>query len=89
MSEEKTLALACVLQTCVEKSGVPNRHSLGLSQRTLKVYGLLMALTVDDIVDTSLLKPMGDKHGTHPTPEEEAASLGKEIKLPISPGSFP
>ena len=47
----------------------------------------LMTLSSDDIVELSLLKPMGNKHRTPPTLEEEATLLGEEIKLPPVPGS--
>ena len=53
------------------------------------MYGPLMTLSRDDIVEASLLKPTGEEHGTFHTPEEEAALLGKEIKLPLVPGSPP
>ena len=43
----------------------------------------------DDIAEASLLKPMGEEHGTSPTPEEEAALLGEEIEPPQVPASLP
>ena len=49
----------------------------------------LMTLSSDDIAEASLLKPMGEEHGTPTTPEEEAVLPGKEIKLPPVPGSSP
>ena len=49
----------------------------------------LMTLSGNNIVDASLLKPTGEEHGTSPTPEEEAALLGREVKLPELPGSLP
>ena len=48
-----------------------------------------MTFSSDDIVGVFLLKSMGNEHRTPPTPEEEAALLGKEIKLPPVPGSSP
>ena len=42
----------------------------------------------DDIVEASLLKPMGEECRMSPTPEEEATLLGEESKLPQVPG-FP
>ena len=48
-----------------------------------------MTLSGDDIVEASLLKPMGEEHRTPPTMEEEAALLCEEIKLPQVPGSPP
>ena len=44
-----------------------------------------MTLSSDDIVEASLLKPMGDENKTCPTPEEEA----EETKLLLVPGSSP
>ena len=41
----------------------------------------LMSLSGDDIVEASLLEPMGDERGTSPTPEEEATLLGEELEL--------
>ena len=37
----------------------------------------LMALSKDEIVKASLLRPTGEEDGTSPTPEEEATLLGK------------
>ena len=48
-----------------------------------------MALSGINIVEASLLKPMGEEHRTPPILEEEVALLGKEIKLPPVPGSPP
>ena len=47
-----------------------------------------MTLSGDDIVEVSLLKPTGEEHGTSHTLKEEAALLGKEVKLPEVPGSL-
>ena len=43
-----------------------------------------MALSCGETVKASLLKPIGEVHGTSPTPEEEATLLG-EVKLPQVP----
>ena len=48
-----------------------------------------MTLRRDDIVGASLLKPIGEEHGTSSTLEEEAALLGEEIETPQIPGSLP
>ena len=48
-----------------------------------------MTLSSDNIVEASLLNPMGDECRTAPTLEEEAAHVGEEIKLPPVPGSSP
>ena len=70
--------------------------NLGLQQaskwfhtRASEMYGPLMTLSRDDIVEASLLKPTGEEHGTCPRLEEEAALLGKEIKPPQVPRSLP
>ena len=65
----------------------PNRCFLQVSMRILKVHG-----PPDDPqwwwhCWGLPLKPMGDKHGTPPTPEEETVLLGEEIKLPPVPDS--
>ena len=39
----------------------------------------LMSLSRDDIVDTSLLELLGEECKTSPTPEEEAALLGRNL----------
>ena len=44
----------------------------------------LLALSSDEIVKASLLRPIGEEHGTSPIPEEEAALLGK-VKPPQVP----
>ena len=44
-----------------------------------------MSLNEDDIVEASLLEPMGDELRTPPTLEEEAALLGEEPELPEAP----
>ena len=53
------------------------------------MYGPLMTPSRDNIVKASLLKPTREEHGTSSTLEEETVLLGKEIKLPQVPGSFP
>ena len=53
------------------------------------MHGPPMTLSGDDIVEASLLKPMGDEHATPPTPKKEAAPLGEETKLLPVPGSSP
>ena len=47
----------------------------------------LMTLSGDDIVEASLLKPMGEEPGNTPTLEEGTALLGKKIKPPQVPCS--
>ena len=49
-----------------------------------KCMAPLMALSRDEIVEISLLKPTGEEHRTSPTPEEEATLLG-EVELPQAP----
>ena len=48
---------------------------------TSEVYGSQMILSSNDIVETSLLKPVKEECGTSPIQEEEAILLGTETKL--------
>ena len=49
-----------------------------------KCMAPLLALIGDEIVEASLLRPIGEEHRTSPTPEEKAALMG-EVKLPKVP----
>ena len=82
--QKKTLALAQVLQTCTEESGFPTGVLCESVQELQKCMAPLMALSSDEIVKFSLLRPTGEEHGASPTPEEEAARLG-EVELPQVP----
>ena len=66
MQQEKTLALAQALQACAEESGVPTGVLCKSVWELQNCMVPLMTLSGDDIVEVSLLKPMGDKHGTPP-----------------------
>ena len=57
--------------------------------RASEMYGPLMTLSGDDIIETSLLKPTEEECGTSLTSEEEAILLGEGIKLPQIPSSLP
>ena len=48
-----------------------------------------MTLSGDNIIETSLLKPTKQEHGTSPTLKEEAVLLGKEPKPPETPKPHP
>ena len=85
--EEKTLALAWALQASVEELGFPTGILHDSARELQKCMAPLMTLSSDDIVETSLLKSMEDKHGTPLALEEEAALLEEEINSPLSPGS--
>ena len=87
--QEKTLALAQALQACTEDLGVPTGILCESAWELQKCIASLMTLSGDDIVETSLLKPTGEEHGTSPIPEEEATLLGEEIELPQVSGSLP
>ena len=62
--QEKTLALAQVLQICAEESGVPTGILCELEWELQKWMAPLMTLCGDDIVKASLLKPIGEEHRT-------------------------
>ena len=64
--EEKTLALAWALQAYAKESGVPEGILCESAWEPQKCMATLMYLSGDDIVEASLLKPMGDEHGTPP-----------------------
>ena len=89
MKQEKTLALAQALQTCTKESGVTTGILCELAWEVQMCMAPLMTLSRDDIVEVSLLTPIGEEHETSPTPVRETALLGKEIKLPQCPGSPP
>ena len=85
--EEKSLALAWALQACAEELEVPAGILCESVRELQKCIALLMTLRDDDTVEASLLKPMGDKHGTPPRPEEEAVLQDEEVKPWPVPGS--
>ena len=64
MRQEKTLALAQALQCCAERLGVPTRVLYHAAWELQKCMALLMSLNGNDIVEASLLEPMGNKFRT-------------------------
>ena len=78
MRQEKTLALACVPQACAERSGVATGVLCNVAHELQKCMAPLINLTVDDIVEVSLLESPGEESETSPTLEEEATLLDKE-----------
>ena len=85
MRQKKTLALAQVLQCCTERLGVPTRVLCDTARELQKCVAPLMILNGDDIVESSLLEPMGDEPATSPTLEDEAILLGEELELLEAP----
>ena len=85
MRQEKTLALACALHTCAERSGMPTRVPCNSTRELQRCMAPLMCLSEDEIVEASLLGPAGNEHRTSPTPEEEATLMGEEPELPETP----
>ena len=83
--QEKTLALAQVLQACTERSGAPTGVLCDSVTELQRCIAPLMCLNGDEIVEASLLEPAGKEVGMAPTSEEEAILLGKEPKLPEAP----
>ena len=87
--QEKTLALARVLQACAKESGVSTSILCELISELQKCMAPPMTLSGDNMVVASLLKPTGEELGASPTLEEETTLLGEEIKPPQVPGSLP
>ena len=56
MRQQKTLALARVLQACNGESGFPHRSPLWWCVETAVVHGSLLVLNGDKIVEASLLR---------------------------------
>ena len=85
--EDPSLGL-CAAGLCQELV-VPAGILCELARELQRCIAPLMTLSGDDIMEASLLKPMADDQGTPPILEEEAALLGKEIKLPPSSRFLP
>ena len=85
MRQKKTLALVWVLQACAKESGVSTGILSKSAVQLQNCMAPLITLSSDDIVEVSLLKPMGEEHGTCLTLQEEATLLGEEIKPPPVP----
>ena len=66
MRKENTLALAQALQACANELGVPAGILCELAWELQGCMAPLMTLSGDNFVESSLLKSMGDKHGTPP-----------------------
>ena len=81
MREQRTLALARVLQAHTKESGCPAGVLCDTARELQQGMAPLLALN-DEIVEASLLQPMEGEHRTSPMPEEEATLLAN-IK-PIS-----
>ena len=84
MRQQRTMALAWVLPACTEESGFLAGVLCDSAWELQKCMAPLLAHSRDEIVEASILRPIGEEHGTSPTPEEEAALLGK-VKLPQVP----
>ena len=76
--QEKTLTLARALHCCAERSGAPTGVLCNTTQQLQRCMAPLMCLNGYKIVETSLLEPTWDRHGTSPTPEERATILGEK-----------
>ena len=64
--QEKTLALAWVLQACTEGLEVPIGVLCNSAQELQKCMAPLMTLSRNDIIEVSLLKPTKEECGTSP-----------------------
>ena len=83
--QEKTQALAWPLQCCEERLKVQTRVLCNVAQVLQKCMAPLMCLNRDEIVEASLLEPMGNKPRTSPNLVEEATLLGEELWTPDAP----
>ena len=79
MREQKTLALARMLQTHTEESGCPSRVLCEEAWELQQCMAPLLVLNGNKIVEVSLLKSIEGECGTSPMPEEEATLLGNTI----------
>ena len=79
MRQQKTMALARVLQACAEKSGVPTGVLCDVVWELQWDMAPLLVLNGNKIVEASLLRPIWGECRTPHTPEEEAALLGDII----------
>ena len=84
MRQQKTLALARVLQAHDEESGFPTGVLCDVAWELQQCMAPLFIPNGDEIVEASLLRPIEGECRTSPTPEEESALLG-EIKANIKP----
>ena len=71
------LALARVLQACLEASRVEQGVLCGTVRELQLCMALLMTINRGDVMEASLLAPVEEKSGLSPTPEEEATLLGE------------
>ena len=74
--QAKTLALAWALQCCAERLGALTRVLCDMVRELQRCMAPLMSLSMDDIVEASLLEPTGEECKTSPMPKEEAILLG-------------
>ena len=84
MRQQKTLALAMVLQACADESGFPTGVLCDVAWELQWCMAPLLVLNGDKIFEASLLRPVEVEHRTSPMPEEEATLLG-DIKPNIKP----
>ena len=82
MREQRTLALARVLQACARESSCPTGVLCEAARELQWCMAPLLALNGDKIVVASLLQSVKGECGTSPTPEEEAVLLS-DIKSDI------
>ena len=75
--QEKTLALARALQCCAERLELPTGVLCNAAPELQRCMAPLMCLNGDEIVEASLLEPMGNEPRNSLTLEEEAALLGR------------
>ena len=84
--QEKTLAIARVLQACAEASRVKSGVLCGAVRKFQLCMVLLMTINGDDVMETSLLGLVEEAPGPSPTLEEESALLGEGARTAGAPG---
>ena len=75
--QEKTLALARVLQVCTEASRAKTGILCGAVRELQQCMVPLMTLNGDDVMEASLLRPADEELGPSPTPKEETSLMGE------------
>ena len=76
MRQQRTLALARVLQAHTEESGCPTGVLCEVARELQWCMTPLLAFNGDEIVEASLLQSMEGECRTSPIPEEQAVLLG-------------
>ena len=87
MTQQKTLALAWVMQAHTEESGFPLGVLCDVAQELQQCMAPLLVHNSNKIVEASLLRPVEGECSPSPLPEE--AALMGDIKADIMPDIMP